>query len=122
MRAVTISFPTDVEQWFTYQVDLAEQEERDQLALERGWQTLHKYMPELGADIEVIETANPQSFYETTRRKLGMVGGSLSPQAPTTHLTSLPNVFMVGDTAFPFGGIAGASHSGLIVANEITQS
>lgn len=126
MRAATIAFHTDVDQWFTYQADPAEHEDRDQVALEMGWQIVHANMPELGADIEVIETANPRTYYDLTRRKLGMVG-SLKQSLPllgtgcVTHLTTLPNVFMVGDTAVPGGGVPGTSHSAIIVANEITQ-
>jgi phytoene dehydrogenase-like protein len=125
LRAVTIVFPADVDQWFTYQSDQSESEQRDQASLELGWQTVHAHMPELGADIEVIETVTPQTYYERTRRKLGMVGGlpnsvSVFGFESVSHLTTLPNVFMVGDTTFPGGGVAGASHSALIVANEIT--
>ena len=31
--------------------------------------------PNSAADIEVIETANPRTYYDLTRRKLGMVLG-----------------------------------------------
>jgi phytoene dehydrogenase-like protein len=82
-------------------------------------------MPELADGIEVIETATPRVFYETTRRRLGMVGGvgqSLDSFGPNSlsHLTALPNLYMVGDTTFPGNGIAAVTQSGLIVANEIT--
>jgi phytoene dehydrogenase-like protein len=126
MRAVTIVFAADVDQWFTYQTDASAQEDQDQLALELGWQIVHAAMPELGADIEVIDTASPRTYYEATRRKLGRVGGLKQCLAAlaggyTTHVTTIPNVFMVGDTSFAAGGLAGASQSALIVANEITQ-
>src|SRR5262249_50976323 len=68
----------------------------DQEALERFWTRLHTAMPELGGDIEIIETANPRTYYEQTRRKLGMVMGVEG--AAAMHRTVLPNVFMVGDT------------------------
>ena len=59
-------------------------------------------MPELGAGIEVIETANPRTYYDQTRRKLGMVMGvEATPGAGsvgTDFRTSLPNLFIVGDT------------------------
>jgi phytoene dehydrogenase-like protein len=81
-------------------------------------------MPELGSGIEVIETATPRTFYEQTRRKLGMVGGvgqSLDVFGANylSHRTSLPNLFMVGDSVFPGQGIAAVTQSALIVANEI---
>lgn len=58
---------------------------------------MHAALPELGSDIEVIETANPRTFYDATRRKLGMVLGIEEPIS-AGHETSLPNVFITGDT------------------------
>src|SRR6476620_8126948 len=74
-RAVTVHSFTDVNDWFTFHRDETELEEKDQQMLEQCWQRLHSAMPELGGSIEVIDTATPRSFYDTTRRKLGMVGG-----------------------------------------------
>jgi phytoene dehydrogenase-like protein len=37
------------------------------------------------------------------------------------HLTSLPNVFMVGDTVSPGAWLADVSYSALLLANEITN-
>ncbi len=126
MRAVTVAFPADVGQWFTFQADVSEIERRDQVALETGWQAIHKQLPQLGPDIEVIETATPQSYYDLTRRKLGMVGSlgrsrAFFELAPLNHRTNLPNVYMVGDTVFPGGWLAGACLSGLTVALEIIR-
>ena len=123
-RAVTVSTFTEAEQWFTFHEDEAEHEAQDQQTLEGCWQRLHAAMPELGDRIEVIETATPRAYYDTTRRKLGMVGGvgqSLNSFGPNalTHRTHLPNLFLVGDTTFPGQGIAAVSHSALIVANEL---
>ncbi|PWT82591.1 MAG: hypothetical protein C5B44_01895 [Acidobacteria bacterium] len=123
-RAATIMFSADVSQWFTFHSDVEEQEAKDQAALETGWAALHKRMPELGNAIEVIDTANPLTCYETTRRKLGMVGGiGLSPGLlegqQLNHRTTLPNVFMVGDTVFPGAGIGAVSLGAFAVANEI---
>jgi phytoene dehydrogenase-like protein len=83
-------------------------------------------MPELGSSVEVIETATPRTFYENTRRRLGMVGGvgqSLDVFGPNSlsHLTAIPNLYMVGDSVFPGQGIAAVTQSGLIVANELMQ-
>jgi len=125
-RAVTICFSSDVEQWFTYQADAEEQNLKDQAALETGWQVLHSRMPELGNNIEVIDTATPSTYYENTRRKLGMVWGlglslSFLGEPSLSHRTTLPNVFMVGDSAFPGAGLAAVSQSALVVANEIVR-
>ncbi|MGH9881752.1 MAG: hypothetical protein ACRD6N_09980, partial [Pyrinomonadaceae bacterium] len=127
-RAVTIQAFTDVDEWFTFHEDESEHENMDQLTMEACWQRLHAALPELGGDIEVIDSATPRTFYEQTRRKLGMVGTVREMSNPSgsdlahllSHRTSVPNLFRVGDTAFPGAGVAAVSHSALIAANEIT--
>ena len=124
-RAVTVHAFTDVDEWFTFHKDETELEERDQRMLESCWQQLHSAMPELGSHIEVIDTATPRSFYDQTRRKLGMVGG-VSPtparfwSAHPSSLTSIPNLFIVSDTAYP-GGIAGLTQSAYNLSNQLTR-
>ncbi|MDQ5835876.1 MAG: NAD(P)/FAD-dependent oxidoreductase [Acidobacteriota bacterium] len=123
-RAATVSTFTEAESWFTFHSDESEHEERDARALEERWARLHAALPELGAGAEVFETATPRTTYELTRRTLGMVGGvgqslaSFGANAPT-HRTSVPNLFMVGDTVFPGNGVAAVTQSALVVANEI---
>ncbi|HEY1404363.1 MAG TPA: hypothetical protein VGB05_09575, partial [Pyrinomonadaceae bacterium] len=123
-RAVTVSCYTDTNDWFAYHTDESEHEAQDQRMLETCWTRLHAALPELGAGVEVIETATPRTFYEQTRRKLGMVGGI--PQTLThsganafTHRTPFANLYMVGDTVFPGNGLAAVTQSALIVAGEI---
>ena len=123
-RAVTVSAFTEAEQWFAFHEDESAHEAQDQAALEALWARLHASMPELGDRVEVVETATPRTFYERTRRRLGMVGGvgqSLDAFGPRalSHLTSVPNLFMVGDTTFPGQGLAAVTQSALVVANEI---
>lgn len=123
-RAVTVSTFTEASQWFAYHEDETEHEEQDQRTLEAWWERIHRLMPELGAGVEVIETATPRTFYSYTRRRLGMVGGvgqslDVFGLNSLTHRTSLPNLFMVGDTVFPGQGVAGVTQSALIVADEI---
>jgi phytoene dehydrogenase-like protein len=125
-RAVTVHAFTNVDDWFAFHEDDSDLEAKDQAMLELFWQKLHKAFPELGADVEVIETATPRTFYEVTRRKLGMVGGlgqALSVFGPNaiSHHTSIPNLFLVGDTTFPGAGLAAVSHSAFILANQITS-
>lgn len=125
-RAVTVSTFTEASQWFSYHEDETEHEEQDQRALETWWARIHAVLPELGAGVEVIETASPRTFHSYTRRKLGMVGGvgqSLDVFGPRAlmHKTSLPNLYMVGDTVFPGQGVAGVTQSALIVADELTK-
>ena len=126
MRSATVHMLTDVEPWFTYHEDESEHEKKDQLTLESVWSRLHSAIPELGDSVEVIETATPRTYYETTRRKLGMVGGlgqslAVFGRNSFSHRTFIPNLFLVGDTVFPGGGVAAVSQSALIVivANEI---
>ncbi|HEY0005001.1 MAG TPA: NAD(P)/FAD-dependent oxidoreductase [Pyrinomonadaceae bacterium] len=125
-RAVTVAAFTDPEQWFAFHQDESEHEGLDQSWLEACWERLHAALPELGSGIEVIETATPRTFYENTRRKLGMVGGvgqSLDVFGPNslTHRTFLPNLYMVGDSTFPGNGVAAVTQSALIVANELAR-
>jgi C-3',4' desaturase CrtD len=123
-RAVTVSAFTDAEQWFTFHTDEAEHEAADQRALEALWDRMHAALPELGDGVEVIETATPRTFYERTRRRLGMVGAP--PRTPEafgpyalTHHTAVANLYMTGDTVFPGNGVAAVTQSALVVANEI---
>jgi phytoene dehydrogenase-like protein len=119
--AVTVSTFTLAEEWFAFHQDETAHEEQDQATLESLWSRLHSAMPELGASIEVIETATPRTFYENTRRKLGMVG------RPSAHLkmagpselgtTIFPNVFVVGDTASEAVGLDGVSQMALHLAD-----
>jgi C-3',4' desaturase CrtD len=123
-RAATVSTFTEAERWFSFHEDETTHEEQDQAALENLWERLHRALPELGAGAEVIETATPRTFYEGTRRKLGMVGGvgqslaAFGANAPT-HRTPLRNLYMVGDTVFPGQGVSAVTRSALIAANEI---
>jgi C-3',4' desaturase CrtD len=127
MRAATVTVPTDVNDWFTYHVDETEHEQQDQATLEGVWTRLASVLPELGDSVELIETATPRTWYELTRRKLGMVGGlpatpgqfgpdSFGPETP------FENLFLVGDTIFPGAGVAAVSHGALILANHLSTS
>jgi C-3',4' desaturase CrtD len=123
-RAVTVSTFADAEDWFAFHEDETAHEEQDGAALGAWWARLHAAVPELGAGAEVIETMTPRDYYEQTRRRLGLVCGT--PRTPAafadgafTHRTHLPNLFMVGDTVFPGGGLANVTRSALAAANEI---
>ena len=124
-RAVTVHAFTDVDDWFTFHKDETELEEKDQQMLERCWHRLHRAMPELGSGIEVIETATPRSFYDLTRRKLGMVGGVIPTAeafwlAGPSYVTSLPNLFIVSDTN-SVGGIEGLTRSAFLLADKLSH-
>ncbi len=122
-RAATIQTFSDVEEWFTFHEDEEQHEQKDRELLETWWPRIQGTIPELGEGVELIETATPRTFYDLTRRKLGMVGSppgrfGLNPNSP---FTSLPNVFMVGDTASSCGGVAGVTHEALALANRLTR-
>jgi len=123
-RAVTVMTFTDVDQWFTFHENEEQLEQKDQLMLEACWRRLHQAIPELGDGLEVIETATPWTCYHSTRRKLGMIGGvgqTLATFGPNSigSATSLPNLFMVGDTTFPGAGLAAVSYAALGLANRL---
>jgi phytoene dehydrogenase-like protein len=118
--AVTVSTFTNVEDWFAFHQDEAAHEEQDQSTLEGLWARLHAAIPELGDSVEVIESATPRTFYEDTRRKLGMVGRPTRclEGAESQHgRTVFPNVLLVSDTN-AFGlGVAGVSQAALDLAD-----
>src|SRR5438067_1833006 len=125
-RAVTISTSTEAAQWFAYHEDESGHDAQDQEMLEMCWARLHAALPELGDQIEVIETATPRTYYEQTRRKLGLIGSiGRAPAAfgahAFTHRTPFQNLYMVGDTVFPGASLAAVTHSALIVADEIKK-
>ena len=117
-RTATLKSATDVNDWFTYHASEEDFEDSDQSALEHFWSKLHASLPELGSDIEVIETANPRTFYENTRRKLGMILGLQIPKIPIPT-TSVPNLFMVGDTVTSSPDLATVTESAHSLANHL---
>lgn len=121
---VTLKSATDVNEWFTYHASEEDFEASDQAALERFWTKLHAALPELGSGIEIIETANPRTYYDQTRRKLGMVmglqltPGLQSPKIPSPQ-TVLPNLFMVGDTVSPLPSLSSVVNTALSLADVL---
>jgi phytoene dehydrogenase-like protein len=123
-RAVTVWTTAAVSDWFAFHQDETAHEEQDQAMLERLWMRLHAAMPELGGGIEVIESATPRTFHETTRRKLGMVGGLSSTPARWSSqfgATIFPNLFLVGDTASSGNGIDAVSISAFSMAEALAS-
>jgi phytoene dehydrogenase-like protein len=123
-KAITVHYFTDVEEWFTFHQDETELEAADQQMLERCWQRLHTVIPELGDSVEVIETATPRTFYELTRRKLGMVGGLPLAgefwQEQPSYLTAVPNLYLISDTANAWG-IEELTRSAWLLANKLAS-
>lgn len=122
--AVTVSTFTNVEDWFAFHQDEAAHEEQDQSTLETLWTQLHAAIPELGDSVEVIESATPRTFYEDTRRKLGMVGRPTEclEGAESQHgRTVFPNVFLVSDTNASGLGLKGVAQSAVELAEFLTN-
>lgn len=118
-RAVTMTARTEVEPWFSYQSSEEEYEEWDQEALEDFWKRLHAAVPELGGDIEIIETANPRTYYDLTRRKLGMVMGVELSGPPIGTQTFLPNLYVVGDTVSSAAQLDAVVESAMTLAERL---
>lgn len=120
--AATLSAFTSAQDWFSFHEDHAAHEEQDQAMLESLWARLHAALPELGDGVEVIETATPQTFYESTRRKFGMVGRPTpSPSSlDQNSLRSFPNLHLVGDTIAGGLGLEGVIETARRVAESIT--
>ncbi len=120
-RALTTIAFTHAEDWFGFHEDHSWHEERDQGMLETWWARLHRALPQLGDSLEVIETGTPQTVYETTRRKFGMVGAPLGIENLTPLERPFPNLFIIGDTVSEGLGMEGVAHSALKVADQITH-
>ena len=118
-KTAMLKSTTDVTDWFAYHASEEDFEESDQAALEQFWTKLHAALPELGGDIEIIETANPRTYYDQTRRKLGMVMGVRSAEIPS-HRTHLPNLFVVGDTVSSSPDLSSIAATALTLADELT--
>jgi phytoene dehydrogenase-like protein len=121
-RTATLKSATDVREWFTYHASEEDFEESDQAALERFWTKLHTALPELGGDIEVIETTNPRTFYDQTRRKLGMVMGVSSgfqSAQISSPSTSIPNLFVVSDTVTPSPDLASVTNAAASLVKKL---
>lgn len=122
-RAVTVHAFTEVDDWFSFHTDEEELEARDQGMLEACWERLHQAMPELGDTVEVIDSMNPRGYYDSTRRKLGMVGNvrlgvGKSNAGHPSYLTSLSNLFLISDTTAG-ASLAAISRSALELADTL---
>jgi len=125
-RNAVLSVYTRAQDWFSFHEDHTAHEARDQSMLEQVWSRLHAAMPELGDAIELIETATPQTYYEATRRRFGMIGRasgeamSGSGRSITRSIASpFPNLWLVGDTVADGIGIEGVVESAWRTAQQI---
>lgn len=121
---VTVTALTHAEDWFSFHEDHSTHEKQDQQMLEVVWSRLHASIPELGDAVQVIETASPQTFYETTRRKFGMIGQPdyLAGVTPPSLPKPFPNVFIVSDTTTDGFGAASVAEASLHLCGSLTRS
>jgi phytoene dehydrogenase-like protein len=118
-RALTAIAFTQADEWFSFHEDHSWHEEKDQALLESWWTKLHQSLPQLGDSVEVIETSTPQTAYETTRRRLGMIGAPSAIDHRAMLLPPFPNLFLVGDTASAGLGLEGVANSALDLADYL---
>ena len=121
-RALTAITFTQADEWFSFHEDHSWHEEKDQAVLESWWTKLHQSLPQLGDSIEVIDTSTPQTVYETTRRRLGMIGAPSAIARQPTLVPTFPNLFLVGDTVPAGPGLEGVANSALALADYLAPS
>jgi len=114
-----VSVFTRPEEWFSFHEDHTALEEREQTMLEQTWARLHSAFPELTAELELIETATPQDYYETFRRRFGIIGRPAG--APFVNESASGNVWLVGDTATHGFGLDATVESARKIAHQIEK-
>jgi phytoene dehydrogenase-like protein len=117
-RALTAIAFTQADEWFSFHEDHSWHEEKDQSLLESWWTKLHQSLPQLGESAEVIETSTPQTVYETTRRRFGMIGAPSEVDGLASLVSPFPNLFLVGDTASSGFGLEGVASSAQALADQ----
>lgn len=121
-RAMTVISFTQADEWFSFHEDHSWHEEKDQAALETAWARLHRALPQLGDSVEVIETSTPQTVYESTRRRLGMIGSPSGNDGAAPLSRPFPNVFLVGDTVADGLGLAGTASTALKITRQVLSN
>ena len=121
-RALTAIAFTQPEEWFSFHEDHSWHEEKDQAVLESWWAKLHEALPQLGDSVEVIETSTPQTVYETTRRRFGMIGAPSAIDRFSPLRSPFPNLFLVGDTSSGGLGLVGVANSAMDLADHLARN
>jgi phytoene dehydrogenase-like protein len=105
-----------VDEWFAFHDDTTWHEEKDQATLEQVWSRLHAVAPEIGNGAEVFEAATPQTYYESVRRKMGMIG---APNPRCAQSSTYNNLFLVGDTTANGIGLTGVAEDAYGLAQTL---
>lgn len=118
-RALTAIAFTQAEEWFSFHEDHTWHEEKDQAMLEVWWTRLHQALPQLGEAAEIIETSTPQTVYEASRRRLGMIGAPGGIISSVALVGPFRNLSLVGDTVSAGIGLEGVARSAYSIADQI---
>lgn len=118
-RGATLTTFTNTDDWFAFHQDPTWHEEQDQAALKEIWSRLHRAAAEIADSAEVFETTTPQTYYESVRRKMGMVGSPTPAWAG--HSSCFDNVFLIGDTVSDRIGVAGVANGAYRLTDTLTK-
>ena len=125
-RAVTMSTHTDISPWWQLRKGSKESayEDRRNRYMEMMLDAAETAVSNLRSAIELCLPGTPVTFEYYTRRPGGMVGGF--PQHSIFKAmgpgTSIPNLWLVGDSIFPGQSTAGVTLGGMRVADAVLNA
>ncbi|MGE9214528.1 phytoene desaturase family protein [Exiguobacterium aurantiacum] len=122
-RTVTVSTHIDLTEWQAWK-DKATYEKLETDWTERLVSVVSRAFPDWNGESSVMLPGGPGAWVKYTKRPHGAVGGyAQTPQQALFHAasyrTTLPNLYVCGDTVFPGAGTIGAMTSGLHVARAL---
>jgi phytoene dehydrogenase-like protein len=123
-RAATLSTHTAIESWWQLkEKDFAAYEERKAEYVERMLAAAERAIPSLRKAVRLCLPGTPVTFERFTRRPKGMVGGFAQESLFDARgpKTSLPNVWLVGDSIFPGQSTAGVTVGAMRVVAAINN-
>ena len=99
-------------------------EERKAEYAEKMLDAAERALPSLRQEMTLCKPGTPVTFQFYTRRPGGMVGGFPQTSIFKTRgpNTSLPNVWLVGDSIFPGQSTAGVTLGGMRVADTVLHT
>jgi prolycopene isomerase len=119
-HCATLTAFTDADEWFAFHEDSTWHEEQDQAMLEKIWSRFHAAAPDVANGAEVFETATPQTFYDSVRRKMGMVGSTM-PLIQDSTTAQMEKLFLIGDTVSQGLGLAGIADEALHLVSILNR-
>jgi len=119
-HCATLTAFTDADEWFAFHEDSTWHEEHDQAVLEKIWGGFHAAAPDVANAAEVFETATPQTFYDSVRRKMGMVGSTM-PLVQDSTTAQMEKLFLIGDTVSQGLGLAGIADEALHLVSILNR-